>query len=73
MKIEIATYQATPEKHNRGMYFFTSCGHHMYSIKSDDMAYHGCYCPACRYAGIDTLLYLQGSKEAEEYQKGKED
>lgn len=38
----------------------------MYSIK-DDMAYHGCYCPACLNKGIYRVLYIRGSKEANEY------
>lgn len=39
--MEIATYQATPEKHGKGTFYYTDCGHQMYSVK-DDMAYHGC-------------------------------
>ena len=64
--MEIATYQTTPEKHGNGTYFFTDCGHSMYSAK-DEMAYHGCICPGCRYKGIETKLYIRGSKEANEY------
>lgn len=37
-----ATYQVTPEKHGRGVFIYTSCGHQMYSIR-DEMAYHGVY------------------------------
>ena len=39
--MNIATYQTTPEKHGNGTYFFTDCGHNMYSVR-DNMAYHGC-------------------------------
>lgn len=67
METAIATYQATPEKHGRGTYFFTDCGHTMYSVKDDDMAYHGCLCPCCFSRGRETLLYIRGSKEANEY------
>ena len=67
METEIATYQATPEKHGRGTYFFTDCGHSMYSVIDDDMAYHGCLCPGCFSRGRETLLYIRGSKEANEY------
>ena len=64
--MEIATYQATPEKHGNGTFFFTDCGHRMFSIK-DDMAYHRCLCSACLYNGIQRTLYIRGSKEANEY------
>lgn len=37
-----ATYQVIPEKHGRGVFIYTSCGHQMYSIR-DEMAYHGVY------------------------------
>lgn len=36
------------------------------SIK-DNMAYHGCLCPACFWKGIQRTLYIRGSKEANEY------
>lgn len=39
--MNIATYQATPEKHGNGTFFFTDCGHNMYSVR-DDMSYHRC-------------------------------
>ena len=64
--IEMETYQATPEKHGNGTYFFTDCGNRMYSVK-DDMAYHGCLCPSCLSKGIQRTLYIRGSKEANEY------
>lgn len=68
--MEIATYQVTPEKHRQGTFFFTDCGHEMYSIKGE-MAYHGCLCPGCLYKGKETILYIRGSKEANEYWKKK--
>ena len=55
MQMNIATYQTTPEKHGEGTFFFTDCGHNMYSIR-DNMAYHGCLCPGCFYKGIRTTL-----------------
>ena len=64
--MNIATYQSTPEKHGNGTFFFTDCGHNMYSVR-DDMAYHGCLCPACFSKGIQTTLYIRGSKESNEY------
>ena len=64
--MNIATYQATPEKHGNGTFFFTDCGHNMYSVR-DDMAYHRCLCPACFSKGTQTILYIRGSKEANEY------
>ncbi len=44
--MKIATYQTTPEKNGNDNFFFTDCGHNMYSVK-DKMAYHGCLCPGC--------------------------
>lgn len=64
--MNIATYQATPEVHGKGYYFYTSCGHELYSVK-DEMAYHGCLCPACFAHGRETVLYMHGSKEAKAY------
>lgn len=64
--MEIATYQVTPEKHSEGFFFFTDCGHKMYSIK-DKMDYHGCLCPGCLSNGKQTILYIRGSKEANEF------
>ena len=61
-----ATYQATPEKHGNGTFFFADCGHSMYSVK-DDMAYHRCLCPGCMCNGIQTTLYIRGSKEANKH------
>ena len=68
--MNIATYQTTPEKHGNGYFFFTDCGHNMYSVR-DDMAYHGCLCPACLSKGIQTILYIRGSKESNEYWNNK--
>lgn len=64
--MNIATYQTTPEKHDDGTFFFTDCGHNMYSIR-DNMAYHGCLCPGCLCKGIQTILYIRGSVEANRY------
>lgn len=64
--VEIGTYQTTPEKHGIGTFFFTDCGHKMYSVKGEK-AYHGCLCPACLYKGMQRVLYIRGSKEANEY------
>lgn len=66
MQMEIVTYQTTPELHGNGTFFFTDCGHKMYSVK-DNMAYHGCLCSGCLYNGKKTILYIRGSKEANEY------
>ena len=70
--MNIATYQVTPEKHGQGFFFFTDCGHKMYSVKNE-RAYHGCYCPTCFSNGIQTVLYISGSKEANEYWKMKKE
>ena len=56
--MNIATYQTTPEKHGEGTFFFTDCGHNMYSIR-DSMAYH-------------TTLYIRGSEEANKYWNEKQ-
>ena len=64
--MNIATYQTTSEAHGNGIYFFTDCGHRMYSVR-DKMAYHGCLCPACINNGKMVTLYIRGSKEANEY------
>ena len=68
--MNIATYQETPEKHGNGTFFFTDCGHSMYSVKND-MAYHECLCPGCSSKGIQTILYIRGSKESNEYWDNK--
>ena len=64
--MEIETYRVTPEANGNGTYFFTDCGNRMYSV-GDEMAYHGCLCPACFYRGKQVTLYIRGSKEANEY------
>lgn len=64
--MEFASYQTTPEVNGSGTYFFTDCGHMMYSIR-DNMAYHGCLCHGCFCNGKYTTLYIRGSKEANEY------
>ena len=33
----------------------------------DNMAYHGCLCPGCLWKGIQTILYIRGSEEANKY------
>ena len=66
--MEIATYQTTPEVNGNGTYFFTDCGHWMFSIR-DHMAYHGHLCHGCLYNGKQTTLYIRGSKEANVYLK----
>ena len=57
------TYQTTPSKNGKGTFYFTDCGHQMYSVMGPE-AYHGCICPECRYKNIDTILYIRGSEEA---------
>lgn len=65
--MKIATYKTTPEKHGNGTFFFTDCGHKMFSINNNIKQYHACLCPGCLYRGIQTTLYLRGTKEANEY------
>jgi hypothetical protein len=65
-QMEMATYRITSEKNGNGTYFFTDCGHWMFSIK-DRMAYHGCLCPGYLYIGKSITLYIRGSKEVNEY------
>lgn len=64
--VEIATYQTASEKNGKGTFFYTDCGHNMYSVK-DEMAYHRKLCPACFWKGKYVTLYIRGSKEANEY------
>lgn len=60
-----ATYQISKEAHGNGMFFFTDCcGNRMYSVDNNIMKYHGCLCPKCFWEGINTTLYLRGTKEA---------
>lgn len=67
-----ATYQVAEEIHGNGMFFFTDCcGNRMYSIRNDEMLYHGCLCPKCFWEGVDTVLYLRGTPEANEVMKGR--
>lgn len=54
----------------RWNFFFTDCGHNMYSIR-DNMAYHGCLYPGCLWKGIETTLYIRGSREANKYRSEK--
>lgn len=65
--MDIATYQITPEKHGQGTFFFTDCGHKMYSINNNNRQYHGCLCPGCLNKGKQVTLYIRGSKEANAY------
>ena len=58
-----ASYQPTPSKDGKGTFYFTDCGHGMYSLKGPE-AYHGCLCPGCAYKHVDTILYIRGSEEA---------
>ena len=69
-KREVATYRVLPEENGNGTFFFTDCGHKMYSIKSET-AYHGRLCPGCLYHGVVRTLYIRGSKEANKYWKKK--
>ena len=66
LKTEVGTYRVLPEANGNGTYFFTDCGHKMYSIKSET-AYHGCLCPGCMYHGVQRTLYIRGSDEANNY------
>lgn len=65
--MDIETYQATPEAHGNGTFFFTDCGNRMYSVNNDPMAYHGKLCPKCFWEGKSVTLYIRGSEEANEY------
>lgn len=66
--MEYGTYTTSPEKNGKGTFFYTDCGHQMYSVNGK-MSYHGCYCPACFWKGVDRILYIRGSKEANEHIK----
>ena len=46
-----ATYQTTPSKNGKGTFYFTDCGHQMYSVIGPE-AYHGCRndnCKTCKF------------------------
>ena len=59
MKHNIATYKTAPAKGGRGTYYYTTCGHLLYSVKGPE-AYHGCICPACwRLKNRETVLYME--------------
>ena len=65
MNEQKATYQISEEIHGHGMFFFTDCcGNKMYSVRNDEMLYHGKLCPRCFWNGIYTTLYLRGTPEA---------
>lgn len=66
MYMNITTYETTPEKHGDRTFFFTECGHNMYSIRVN-MAYRGRLCPGCLWKGIQTILYIRSSEEANKY------
>ncbi len=51
--MENETY--TTKSTKNGTFFFTSCGHTLFSIK-DKYAYDGCLCPACLNKGIMMTL-----------------
>ena len=59
-----ATYQVIPEKHGRGVFIYTSCGHQMYSIR-DEMAYLGVY--ALPFSMMERKLHFifRGQKKQE--------
>lgn len=65
--MQIETYQTTPSKDGKGIFFFTDCGNRMYCIENNPMKYHGCLCPKCFMKGKQVTLYIRGSKEANEY------
>lgn len=64
MILTYETYQATPESHGRGTFFFTDCGNRMYNTNNDYMFYHKKLCPACMSKGKQVVLYLRGTSDA---------
>lgn len=68
--MEYALYQVTPEKHNRGTYFYTSCCNNMmYNINNEPMLYHGKLCPKCLNKNRTVTLYYDKSEDAFEKRK----
>lgn len=65
-----ATYQTTPSKNDKGTFYFSDCGHQMYSVKGPE-AYHGCLCPGCMHKHVYTTLYIRGSDEANKIMEDK--
>ena len=63
--MDYATYQVTPAANDNGTYYFTDCGHRMYSVLGPE-AYHNKLCPGCMREGKQTVLYIRGSQEANE-------
>ena len=63
VNMKTAIYDTSPEINGNGTFFFTECGHKMYSVK-DDMAYHGCLCPGCLTKGKQTILYKNRIKRS---------
>lgn len=62
--MKYATYQTTSSKNGKGTYYFTDCGHRLFSVGDPD-AYHGRLCPAClNLKDVETTLFIRGSKEA---------
>ena len=57
------TYQTTPSKDGKGVFYLSDCGHVMYS-RQGPKAYHGKLCPGCMRKHISTTLYIRGSEEA---------
>ena len=69
IKNEEATYQCTPSMNGKGMFFYTDCCHNtMYSVRNDEMTYHGCLCPKCfNIYHKRVTLYLLVQKKAREF------
>lgn len=62
--MKYATYKTTPSKNGKGTFYFTDCGHRLFSVRGPD-TYHGRLCPACLdLKGVETTLYIRRSKEA---------
>ena len=69
-KIKKSTYQCFELDPGDGMLFITDCcGNRMHSFDVNEMKYHGCLCPKCFLNNIDTILYLFGTKEADNLMK----
>ena len=65
------TYRVLPCKSGEGTFFYTDCGHKMYSV-DNEMTYHGKLCPACFQKNIYTTLYLRGTEESNKLFEDKE-
>lgn len=65
-----AIYHTTPSKNGVGKFILPKCCNKwIYTIKNNDMAYHGALCPICLTNGKQTVLYLAGTDEASEVVK----